>query len=61
MLLRKMASNRVATEPVVVRYDTDKQISFIHENGAWVPSFESSAVGQSKKCDLETGEDQKGQ
>ncbi|RNL62869.1 hypothetical protein EFK50_14140 [Nocardioides marmoriginsengisoli] len=60
-LLRKLSTTRTATTPVEVRYNPDEKIAYVHENGVWVPSYESSAVGQSKKADLETGEDQKGQ
>lgn len=61
MLLRNLATERSATEPVAVRYDPHRRISLVFEDGRWVPSFESSSLGDSKKCDLETGEDQKGQ
>lgn len=61
MLLRTLSTTRVATEPVRVQYSLDEKVTYVLEDGAWVPSFASSVVGQSKKADLETGEDQKGQ
>lgn len=60
-LLRDLATRRTATDPVVVRYDRESQTSEVFEDGEWVPSWKSVQVGQTKKCDMETGEDQKGQ
>ncbi|GAA4117664.1 hypothetical protein GCM10022415_15770 [Knoellia locipacati] len=63
MLLRKLSSSRTATDPVPVRYDVEQKITFVQDpdSGTWMPSYESTRVSQTKKCDLETGEDQKGQ
>lgn len=63
MLLRKMATTRTATEPIEVRYDPDQQITHVKcpEDGLWAPSYDSTQVGMTKKADIETGEDQKGQ
>lgn len=60
-LLRELATTRRPTAPVIHRYDADRQISFVLERDRWVPSWESEALHETKKCDIETGEDQKGQ
>lgn len=60
-LLRALATKRVLGNPVQVRYDPIRQISEVYEDGVWVPSFKSVKIEQTKKCDMETGEDQKGQ
>jgi hypothetical protein len=59
-LLRKLATRRHGTEPPLTRYDADRRISEVFEDGRWVPSWESRAVTETKKADLEKGEDQKG-
>ena len=62
MLLRKLAIVRNATEPLAVRYDPELQTARVQSpDGAWVPSFESVLVDKTKKADIETGEEQKGQ
>jgi hypothetical protein len=62
MLLRKLATIRNATEPLAVRYDPRLKTGLVQSpDGAWVPSFESPLVDKTKKADMETGEDQKGQ
>lgn len=61
MLLRKLATNRMTTEQLPVRYDEDEQVSYVLEGGAWKASYDSTGGGMTKKCDIETGEDQKGQ
>lgn len=63
MLLRKMATTRTATEPIAVRYDPALKITHVQspDGGSWVPSYDSDQVGMTKKADIETGEDQKGQ
>ncbi len=60
-LLRLLATRRSATSPVEVRYDPVTQVSYVLEDGTWIPSYNSIRVGHTKKCDMETGEDQKGQ
>ena len=42
-------------------YIDDRQISLIEEDGALVPSWESRSLSSTKKFDVETGEDAKGQ
>lgn len=59
-LLRALATKRPATDPVVARYDPSSQTSLVLDGDAWVPSWESTSISQTKKCDHETGEDQKG-
>lgn len=63
MLLRKMATVRTATEPIAVRYDPDLKVSHVQlpDDGTWAPSYDAAYVGETKKADIETGEDQKGQ
>lgn len=61
-LIRRVARHREASsEQLTVRYDARRGISFVLENGAWVESYRSQTVPQSKKADIETGEDQKGE
>jgi hypothetical protein len=60
-LLRALSTRRTPTDPVPTRYDYSTQTTWVFENDQWVPSWESSRVGNSKKADMETGEDQKGQ
>ena len=59
-LLRGLATKRDAGEWPAVRYDSVRQISEVYEDGRWTPSWSSRSLQQSKKCDHETGEDQKG-
>lgn len=61
-LLRKLSTTRNPSgEPPVVRYEARDRIAYVLECGKWVPSFESARLSETKKCDIETGEDQKGQ
>jgi hypothetical protein len=60
-LLRALATKRTVTDPVPVRYDEVTQTSMVLERGRWVPSWQSTQLSQTKKADMETGEDQKGQ
>jgi hypothetical protein len=59
-LLRHLATGRSSTDPVDVRYNATDQVSEVFENGRWVVSWQSRSVQQTKKCDHEKGEDQKG-
>lgn len=59
-LLRRLASRRTPRGEIpAVRYDPVTQTTMVFENGRWVASWEASALRDSKKADLETGEDQK--
>lgn len=62
VLIRQLAHTRTAsaTQPHV-RYSPTEKIAYVEEAGVWLPSTKSSAVTRTKKADLETGEDQKGQ
>jgi hypothetical protein len=60
-LLRRLATHRVASGEVVVRYDPISQTTRVFEDGQWVQSWESNVLSKTKKADLETGEDQKGE
>ena len=59
-LLRTLATQREPSEPISVRYDEAAQVSQVFETDRWVPSWESRSIENTKKCDHETGEDQKG-
>jgi hypothetical protein len=60
-LIRQLATRREPSgDRLVHRYDADEKISYVCESGSWVASPVSSAVGETKKADRETGEDQKG-
>lgn len=60
MLLRRLATRRRATSQPPVRYDAERMVAQVIERGIWVDSWQSSVVLETKKADMETGEDQKG-
>ena len=60
MLLRELSVERSATTRKISRYRRTTQTSQVFENGVWVDSWMSQEVLQTKKADIETGEDQKG-
>jgi hypothetical protein len=61
-LIRRFAVVRRLSEvPIESRYNTRLGIAEIFEDDRWVPSTESTVVPRSKKADIETGEDQKGE
>ncbi len=61
-MMRRLA---IAREPSgrqpEVRYDPEQRISLVLEEGTWVASYKSASMPETKKADMETGEDQKGQ
>jgi hypothetical protein len=59
-LARQPAPSEVTAQPPV-RYDRQRQISEVFEDGRWVNSWDSRLLPGTKKADHETGEDQKGQ
>ena len=60
-LLRLLSTVRPRSEPFEVRYDSDRHVSQVRElSGDWVDSWASGRLAETKKADLETGEDQKG-
>jgi len=60
-LLEALRTRRAASgDPLEVRYDPVRQISLIREGDQWLPSWESTHADETKKADIETGEDQKG-
>lgn len=59
-LLRALATRRDETPPVLTRYNATDMVTEVFEDGRWVRSWESTALQSTKKCDMETGEDQKG-
>lgn len=61
-LIRRLATQReVRKDPTISRYVSAESISYVYEDARWVPSWESQHPPESKKADLETGEDQKGE
>jgi hypothetical protein len=58
-IARQPTGDRADLPPV--RYDPDRQISQVYEDGKWVDSWESRLLPGTKKTDHETGEDAKGQ
>jgi hypothetical protein len=48
---------RVPTGPI--RYDADQQIAVVEQAGELVPAVETRAPTQTKKADIEKGEDRK--
>lgn len=61
MLLRRLSTPREATKQPVVRYNPERSVSQVWEDGRWINSWMSTQVAATKKNDIETGEDQKGQ
>jgi hypothetical protein len=45
----------------VTRYDPERQITLVREDGVWRESWIAVTMAGTKKEDLETGEDSKGQ
>lgn len=60
VLLRRLAHKRERTEAALTRYVPSKMASEVLDDGVWRPSWESSVPTETKKFDVETGEDQKG-
>lgn len=60
MLLRTLSVRREPTGRTLSRYLPDRQYSEVWEDGRWVPSWSSRAAYETKKADVETGEDNKG-
>ena len=65
-LARRTLLWQLATQPrqgcgPVLRYDRDRQVSQVLENGDWVDSWRATVLAGTKKHDVETGEDSKGQ
>jgi hypothetical protein len=63
MLLRELATTRTPTTQPAIQYDAERRITLVEnaDGSGWVPSYDSDRTGNTKKADLETGEDQKGQ
>lgn len=60
-LIRRLATARTATDALIVaRYNPAVSMAEVFEGGRWVASTKSTVVPTTKKSDLETGEDQKG-
>ena len=60
MLLKQLRTKRLATPRPRSRYLDRTQTSQILEDGTWLDSWVTQAGAQTKKADIETGEDQKG-
>jgi hypothetical protein len=60
-LLRLLARRPRGGPRPQVRYDAQQQTSQILEDGVWVDSWNASSLRGTKKFDVETGEDAKGQ
>jgi hypothetical protein len=60
MLLKQLRTKRRTTPRPTSRYVSRTQTSQILENGSWLDSWTAQAGAQTKKADIETGEDQKG-
>lgn len=60
MLLKQLRTKRPTTPRPMSRYVSRTQTSQILEDGVWLDSWEARATLQTKKADIETGEDQKG-
>ena len=62
LLLRKLSvQRRITAARPVSRYQNHTQISQVLENGAWRDSWDARDGLLTKKADVETGEDQKGE
>lgn len=61
MLIRRLATRRNPTDQPRVRYDEERGVSQVEEDGRWVNSWDSKLIPETKKADHETGEDQKGE
>jgi hypothetical protein len=61
-LIKYLATRRAPSGlPVISRYQPEEAVSYVFEDDTWVPSWKSSNPPKTKKADIETGEDQKGE
>jgi len=60
-LLAQRPSGHGSAAITGIRYDPERQVSQVLENGTWVDSWEAERLQGTKKFDVETGEDAKGQ
>lgn len=56
-----MASTPTRVDPPTMKYDADRQVSRVLCDGQWTDSWLAPNLTGTKKADLETGEDTKGQ
>ena len=61
LLLKRLRIQRRSTERTASRYVETTQTSQVLENGVWRNSWEARGGLPTKKADMETGEDQKGE
>jgi hypothetical protein len=58
-LIRALAAHRgLETGHPETRFDHALAIAFTCEDGRWIPSYESTLLAETKKVNVETGEDQ---
>lgn len=60
MLLRELSVPRRVSDRPVSRYRERTLTSQVLEDGEWRDSWDARSIQTTKKCDIETGEDQKG-
>ncbi len=60
-LLRMLAIRPTLVDPPRLRYDALRQVSQVWERGKWVDTWKAGRLHGTKKRDIETGEDAKGQ
>jgi hypothetical protein len=60
-ILRDLASWPHFDREPKLRYVEERQISYVKEDGDWIESWEARSLEGTKKFDVETGEDAKGQ
>jgi YD repeat-containing protein len=59
-LLRRLASRRRPGKEIRWQYDELRQVTRIETPRGWVDSWDAEVLAETKKFDVETGEDQKG-
>src|SRR5690606_8280541 len=60
-LLWRLAERRSRARGPALRYDNERQVSQVREHGEWVDSWAAAVLAGTKKFDVETGEDAKGE
>ena len=60
-LLRHLAVSQTYSDFPELRYDANTQTSQVFEDGRWVDSWRARRLQGTKKKDIETGEDNKGE
>ncbi len=60
-LLQELASWPDSANLPQLKYIESEQISMVYEDGRWIKSWSARSLQGTKKFDVETGEDAKGQ